>query len=218
MIKLIIFDFDGTLVESAPGIWATANTMAKKFGLKPVSKKIVETTVGTGLDNFLEGIFPEQTKELGVTEMIRLYRSIYDIKYKHGLKIFKGVRETLKKLSEKGIILAIVSNKLSRYVNGINEELGIDIYFKDVLGSENVKKMKPDPYPLNLLMKKYKVKRTETLMVGDSQYDVEARKRAKCPVYFLKYGYADMKAVKKLKPEFISSKFSGLIKVIEGVK
>ncbi len=218
MIKLIIFDFDGTLVESAPGIWATANAMAKKFGLKPVSKKLVETTVGTGLDNFLEGIFPKQTKELGVEEMIRIYRSIYDVKYKHGLKMFKGVRETLKKLYEEGIILAIVSNKLSRYVKGINEELGIDCYFKDVLGSDNVKKMKPDPYPLKFLMKKYKVKKNETLMVGDSQYDVEAGKRAGCPVFFLRYGYADMKAVRKLKPEYMSGKFSDIIKTVEGIK
>jgi phosphoglycolate phosphatase len=212
--KLMIFDFDGTLVKSAPGIHATANVMAKFYGTGPVSLEHVEQTLGTGLDDFIKRTFPEVLKTHSMAEIMKKNLEIYDHEYKRGLKIFAGVRKTLQALHKKGIKLAIVSNKFSKYVNGINKELLIDRYFDTVLGSENVKKMKPDPYPLNLLMKKYGVDKSETLMVGDSQYDVEAGKRAGVFTYFLTYGYADIKKVRKNNPDFIENNLKKILKLI----
>lgn len=211
--KLMIFDFDGTLVESAPGILATANAMAAHYGMKKFTLKQVQAAVGTGLDNFIEDMFPDVIKKVSTDKLIKQYRRLYDINYKKGLKMFKGVKETLKELKSKGIKLAIVSNKLSQYVKGINEELGIDGYFDIILGSESVPKRKPHPYPLNLLMKKYKIDKSQTLMIGDSQFDVEAGKRAGCFTFFLTYGYADLKVVNKLNPDFKSPRFSDIKKL-----
>ena len=67
--KLVIFDFDGTLVDSATGIWHTANDMAKKYGKKAYKREFIVQAVGTGLDNFLADLFPEQVKKLGMKEV-----------------------------------------------------------------------------------------------------------------------------------------------------
>ncbi len=212
--KLIIFDFDGTLVDSATGIWATANAMAKKFGVKQFKRDIIIGAVGTGLDSFLHDLFPAKEKEIGNKELIKIYRAIYDVKYKQGLKIYKNVKETLGFLYAKGMILAIASNKLKRYVVDINKEVGIDGFFDITLGSADVKRRKPDPFVVHHLMKKYKVKAKEVLFVGDSQYDVQTAKNAGVDCAYLEYGYADKKIIKKLKPEYVLEGFKQLREII----
>jgi len=208
--KLIIFDFDGTLVDSATGIWHTANEMAKKYKMKAFERKLIVQAVGTGLDNFLADLFPKQVKQIGIKALIKIYRAIYDVKYKKGLKIYKNVKQTLKNLHDKGVVLAIASNKLKRYVENINKELGIDKYFDITLGSDDVLRRKPDPFVVFYLMKKYQLDKSEVLFVGDSQYDVETANNAGVDCVYLEYGYADKKIIKKLKPKYSLSDFGTL--------
>ncbi|MCE5299821.1 MAG: HAD-IA family hydrolase [Spirochaetia bacterium] len=212
--KLVIFDFDGTLVDSATGIWTTANAMAREFGMKPFRKDDIVDTVGTGLDNFIEDLFPCQLEKIGMKKLIGIYRRYYDRLYKTGLRVFPGVRETLKELKGRGIVLAVASNKLKRYVDGINSRIGIAKYFSSTYGSEDVVRRKPHPEVVYTLMKRYRASRQETLFVGDSQYDVLTAKNARVDCAFLTYGYADKKMIKKLKPEFILGHFSDLKKLV----
>lgn len=212
--RLIIFDFDGTLADTVGGILATANIMAKMFNKKPFSRKKIALTIGTGLANFLWGLFPGEYQKRGKEKMIKIYRKIYDKKYVVGLRTFPGVNETLRALKQKKIKLVIVSNKLKRYVVGIVKRMGAMRYFDAVMGSSEQKFMKPNPWSITFYMKKYGVKRGEVMMVGDSQYDVETGKRAKVTTVFLTHGYADMKIVRKLKPEYYLNNIKGLIKII----
>ncbi len=212
--KLVIFDFDGTLVDSADGIWHTANEMAKKYNLKIFKREFIEKALGTGMDNFFNDIFPEQVKQLGLKEVARINLAIYDMMYKEGLKIYPNVKRTLKHLHSRGIKLAIASNKLKKYVTLISKELGIKEYFDIILGGEDVKRRKPDPFVVYYLMKKYVLKKEDVLFVGDSQYDVETAKNAGVDCVFLKYGYADRAIVKKLKPEFQFKDFGDIKDII----
>ena len=213
--KLAIFDFDGTLVDSVDGIWKTANEMGKKFGIKkPFKRSRIVASVGTGLDDFVSVIFPAQVKQYGVEEMIRIYRKSYDVNYKSGLKIFRNVKKTLALLYAKGITMAIVSNKLKKYVDEIIKEVGISGYFDMTLGSEDVPRMKPDPYAVYHLMKKYKVKKRDILFIGDSQYDVETANNAGVDCVYLTYGYADRKVVESLKPAFVFNDFAKIMDII----
>jgi phosphoglycolate phosphatase len=213
--KLAIFDFDGTLVDSADGIWKTANEMGKKFGIKkPFKRSLIVSTVGTGLDDFVRDIFPAQVKQYGVEELIKIYRKSYDVNYKAGLKIFKNVKKTLAFLYAKGLKMAIVSNKLKKYVDEIIKEVGISDYFDMTLGSEDVPRMKPDPYAVYHLMKKYKVKKKDVIFIGDSQYDVLTAKNAGVDCVYLTYGYADRKVVKSLKPAYVFNDFGKIMDII----
>lgn len=212
--KLIIFDFDGTLVDSVTGIWHAANAMAKKYGMKPFKREYIVQGIGTGLDNFLGDIFPKQVKELGIKEVIRINLAFYDVKYKDGLRVYRNVKQTLKYLYARGVMMAIASNKLKKYVESINRELGIHDYFDITLGSDDVVRRKPDPFVVHHLRKKYKIERKDVLFVGDSQYDVMTAKNAGVDCAFLEYGYADRKIIKKLKPEFYLSDFGALRDIV----
>jgi HAD superfamily hydrolase (TIGR01509 family) len=212
--KLVIFDFDGTLVDSATGIWHTANEMARIFKMKKFERNLIVKTVGTGLDSFLTDLFPKQVKEMGMKKTMNIYRGIYDVMYKDGLKVFKNVKQTLKFLYARGVILAVASNKLKKYVDNINTEIGISEYFDITFGSEDVLRKKPDPFVVHHLMKKYKVSKKEVLFVGDSQYDVMTAKNAGVDCAFLEYGYADRKLIKKLKPEFCLKDFGDLSEMV----
>jgi 2-phosphoglycolate phosphatase len=212
--KLVIFDFDGTLVDSATGIWHTANEMAKKYKMKSFKRDFIIRQVGTGLDNFISDVFPGQVKQYGMKEVMKIYRGIYDMKYKDGLRIYRNVKQTLKYLYARGVLLAIASNKLKKYVDNINAELGINDYFDITLGSEDVLRRKPDPFVVRHLMKKYSVRKKDVLFVGDSQYDVETAKNAGVDCAYLTYGYADKKIIRKLKPEFYLDDFGSLTDMI----
>ena len=201
-LKMVIFDFDGTLVDSAPGIWKTANEMAKLYGVKPITMKQVTTSVGTGLDNFIEDLFPEQLKKYSMEAMIKTYRKIYSHSFAFGLKVFRNVVAVLKYMEKRKIKAAIVSNKLKKYVDEINKYIGINKYFDITLGSESVKKMKPHPEAVFYIMKKYGLNKEDVLLVGDSQYDIETAKNAGVTSAFITQGYADLKKVMKLSPDF----------------
>ena len=212
--KLVIFDFDGTLVDSATGIWHTANEMAKNYNLKAFKRDFIVQALGAGMDKFFTDIFPEQVKKLGLKEVARINLGIYDVKYKEGLKMYPNVKQTLKYLHARGVRLAIASNKLKKYVDLINKELGISDYFHITLGGEDVKRRKPDPFVVHYLMKKYALKKKDVLFVGDSQYDVETAKNAGVDCVYLEYGYADRSIIKQLKPEFRFKDFGDIRDII----
>ena len=106
--KLVVFDFDGTLADTVGGILATANIMAKGFKTKGYTKEKIALTIGTGLDSFLQGLFPKQYARLGARTMINIYRKIYDKKFKVALKVYPKVAQTLKFLKSKNIKTIIV--------------------------------------------------------------------------------------------------------------
>ncbi len=212
--EMVIFDFDGTLVDSAPGIWKTANEMAKLYGVKPITMNQVTTSVGTGLDNFIEDLFPEQLEKYPMKTMIKTYRKIYLRSFAFGLKIFKNVVTVLKYLKKRKIKAAIVSNKLKKYVDEINKYTGIDKYFNITLGSESVKKMKPDPEAVFYIMRKYGLNKENILLVGDSQYDIETAKNAGVTSVFITQGYADIKKVNRLSPDYCFNDIGKLMEIL----
>jgi 2-phosphoglycolate phosphatase len=212
--RLAIFDFDGTLVDSVTGIWKTADDMASQFGMKGFERGEIVASIGTGLDSFVNDLFPRQVKELGMEKVLKIYRKSYDVNYIEGLKVFKNVKKTLALLYAKGMTLAIVSNKLKKYVDNICKEAGIFDYFDVTLGSEDVIRMKPDPYAVYHLMKKYRVKKREIIFVGDSQYDVETAKNAGVDCVYLTYGYADKNVLKKFKPAFVFDDFGKIRDIV----
>lgn len=217
-IKLIIFDFDGTLADSVPGIFKTVNIMAKRHNLKVISRNNVINSVGAGIDKFLERIFKNRMKNFDLKNLKNEYVKLYKKNCFYKLKTYKGVKNTLKFLHNKGIINIIISNKLKKFVKKSCVYLGIDRYIKEIYGRGDLKKDKPHPYPIFYVMKKYRVLKNQTLVVGDSKYDCIAAKKAKVSFVFFPYGYGKKEEVKKYKPEYYLKNFNDIIKIISDQK
>ena len=127
--KLIIFDFDGTIVDSVPGIHKNANEMAKSYGMKKISKKTVVKSVGAGLNNFLKWVFKPMLKKMTLAGLKKDYVKRYRRNYKYKAKLYPGVKATLAYLKKKKVKLAIISNKSSKFVDKTNKYVGIYKYF-----------------------------------------------------------------------------------------
>ncbi len=213
-IKLIILDFDGTLVDSVPGILKTVNIIAKKYKIKCISKKKVIDAVGAGLDKFLEKIFKNKIKNFDLPKLKKEYVKIYKKNYFYKLRTYKGVKQTLCFLYKKKITNIIISNKLKKFVKKSCKYLNIDKYIKEIFGRGDLEKDKPHPFPIFYVMKKYNISKDQILVVGDSIYDCTAAKKAKVPFVFLTYGYGDKDEILKKNPEYCLDEFSDIKKII----
>lgn len=212
--KLIVFDFDGTLVDSVPSIYKTTNIMARKYCMKPISVEQIKDAIGVGLGIFLQKVFKKVLHLYGFDSIKKYYIKLYKKNCTYKNRTFPGVIHTLKILKKKGIKTVILSNKLSYFIKKSCKYVGIDKFFEEIIGRGELKKDKPDPYPINYISKKYKISKKKILFVGDSQYDAECASRAGVDFFYLKYGYGDKNKIKKFRPMYTKEKITDLLKVV----
>ncbi|HDT15156.1 MAG TPA: HAD family hydrolase, partial [Firmicutes bacterium] len=211
-LKMVVFDFDGTLVDSVKDIHYTANVMAKEYGMKPIPVEKIKKAVGAGLISFLLQVFKKTGKD--PQELKKHYISIFSRHYADHAKPYRNVLKTLDVLKKKKIKMGIVSNKAGIFVKKTLKHLKMDGYFREVIGRGDLKKDKPHPMPYFHLMKKYGIKKDEMLMVGDSIYDIESAKRAGIYSMFLTYGYGNYREVIRHKPDIVSSDILELADIV----
>jgi len=185
-IKLIVFDLDGTLVDTAQDI-----TNALNFAIKPYDIKIltVEDTIkliGEGVSRLVEKVLPMGKMHLKNNVMSRFikYYSEHLIEFS---KEYPYVRETLENLTT--VKKAVISNKKEDLSKKLLEELGLSEYFDLIIGSDTAGERKPSPVPVLYVVAKLGLSPEESVIVGDSNYDMEAGKRAGVRTIAVTYGY-----------------------------
>lgn len=213
--KLLIFDFDGTLVDSVASMHKTVNIMAKKYKIKKIPVAEVKNAVGLGLGIFLDKVFKKVRNLYSLEKLRRHYIRLYKKNCTYKNRVFTGVIPTLKILKKNGKKMIILSNKLSYFIKKSCKYVGIYKFFDEIIGRGDLKMDKPDPYPINYIEKKYRVNKKNILFIGDSQYDAECAYRAGIDFFYLKYGYGDKKRIKKFKPKYIKEKIACLLKVVK---
>jgi 2-phosphoglycolate phosphatase len=198
--KLVIFDFDGTLADSVPSIHRNINIMAKMYGKPAVPSRRVIGAVGMGIGTMLGQIFKPVIGKMGIDRVRADYVRLYRKNHNYKMRLFPGVKGLLRHLKASGATLMIISNKLGFFVKSSCNYTGIRKYFREIIGRGELKKDKPDPYPVLYAMKKYGATRENTLFVGDSQYDAECAKRAGVRFAYYSKGYGDKKKTLKFRP------------------
>lgn len=210
-IALIIFDLDGTLVDSCEDITRALNHCLEVRGITPFSTEEVKTMIGEGVRRLIEKVI--ERKGLSGIEFSKLMECFIEYYSKHIAdfsKPYPEVEETLKSLE--GINKAVISNKLTDLTIKTLDSLGLLKYFQLVAGSDFFPEQKPSPLPIIKAMEFFKVSKRKTLIIGDSDLDIRAGRAAGIKTIAVTYGYREREYLKEA--DFIIDKFSNLIDIV----
>ena len=213
MLKLLIFDLDGTLADTAQDITDALNHCVEPFGGKTYSVEETKMMVGSGMTKFFSSLV--LTLQGGdspeATELItHRFIDFYSKHMMDNTRLYPHVDETLSQLT--GYKMAVLSNKREGFSNKILADLDILKYFDILWGSDSVREKKPSPIPILDLMEKFGVTKDDTAIIGDSNFDVEAGRAAGIKVIGVTYGFRPREYLEG--SDHIIDGFDELLKVI----
>jgi len=209
-IKLLIFDLDGTLIDSLPDIMDATNAVRSRFSLEPLDSEAVRKLVGQGARSLVERALPG-FPDAAVEEGLSLYLKYNDDHIIDKTTLYPGVKETLEALAGRGMQQTIVSNKHVALCHHVLQQFGIDHYFSAILGADSLPYRKPSPEPVLALLRQFEMTAKDSAIVGDSINDIAAGNGAGVITIGCSYGYGDRSELDGA--EFVVSEFSGLLAI-----
>lgn len=186
-IRLIIFDLDGTLVDSSTDIANALNVASKPFGILPMTVKETEEIIGGGLKRLIELLLAREGSTVDGTKLLKRFLSEYSSHLTDHTRPYTAVPETLATLD--GITKTILSNKLTSFTVEIVKRFGLAHFFSSIQGGDVVVEKKPAPTSILALLDQFTTDKREAMIVGDSIYDVEAGHRAGIHTVAAMHGY-----------------------------
>ena len=185
-LKLIMFDLDGTLVDTVQDITDSLNYALKPSGTKSLTIGDTMEMVGEGISRLIEKALPAEKRHLKNT-VVKRFLGYYSEHLTEKSRGYPHVEETLKNLTD--FKKAVISNKREDLSKRLIEELGLAVYFDLIIGSDTAGERKPSAIPVLYIISKLGVSPEESIIVGDSNFDVEAGKKAGVKTVAVTYGY-----------------------------
>ncbi len=220
--RLVMFDLDGTLMDSVPDLAAAVDKMLMLLGRAPAGIERVRDWVGNGSRVLVRRALAGQLEHDGVAdeladEALALFMQAYA--GGHELTaVYPGVRECLDWLREREVKLAIITNKPAQFIEPLLEEKGLAGYFQWLVGGDTLPQQKPDPAALFWVMDKAGVAPGESLFVGDSRNDVRAAKAATVRCVALTYGYNHGEPIADEQPALVLDDLRELVASAPGLR
>ncbi|MBE2264237.1 MAG: phosphoglycolate phosphatase [Burkholderiaceae bacterium] len=219
---LILFDLDGTLVETAPEICDATNDTLRQFDLPEVSQQQVNDWIGHGTRSLLiqalavaRGTTVDAVRQ---SDSLPGIAAAFDSHYQHrcGTRshLYPQVREVLQALRAQGVKLAVVTNKESRYTATVLDAHRLTPLFDRVISGDTMPAKKPDPAGINSCLEQFGVPSGRALFVGDSSIDVATARNAGVTVWVLPYGYNMGEPIEACGPDRVIADFSALRAVL----
>ena len=195
----ILFDLDGTLVDTAPDLMRAHNHVMKKFGYPTKSTEEIRNLVGKGAGVMIgRSIWGQAKKEFSKVndekvkkEMVTEFVDFYGKNIINESTLIKGVKEFLNWCKDQSISMAVCTNKQEHLSNDLLKKIGIYDYFEYVAGSNTFDYCKPDPRHLTSVVEILDGDIKKTIMIGDSETDANAAKAAEIPIILLEDGYTE---------------------------
>ena len=195
----ILFDLDGTLVDTAPDLMLAHNHVMKKFGYPTKSTEDIRNLVGKGAGALIgRSIWGQAKKEFSKVldekikdEMVKEFVNFYGKNIVNESTLVNGVKEFLKWCKEQNISMAVCTNKQEHLSNDLLKKIGIYDFFEYVAGSDTFDYCKPDPRHLTNVVEILDGDVKKTIMIGDSETDANAAKAAEIPIILLENGYTE---------------------------
>lgn len=212
--QLIIFDLDGTLIDSTGDLTLAINMMLGKISGVPVTQDHVRTWVGNGSLKLVERalihqLLPRDEAHLHIAH--ELFLNGYAHKVCHHTKAYTGVHDGLMRLKDAGFLLAICTNKPKMFIPEIMAGMGWAETFDRIVAGDSLPTKKPDPTPLHHICTKLGVDAKEAVMVGDSRNDIQAGKAAGMMTLGLTYGYNYGEPLSLSRPDRTFDDFGSLV-------
>ncbi len=220
--RLVMFDLDGTLMDSVPDLAAAVDKMLMLLGREPAGIERVRDWVGNGSRVLVRralagGLEHEGVSDEFADEALALFMQAYS--GGHELTtVYPGVRDCLDWLREREVKLAIITNKPAQFIEPLLEEKGLAGYFDWLVGGDTLPQQKPDPAALFWVMDKAGVAPGESLFVGDSRNDVRAAKAATVRCVALTYGYNHGEPIADEQPALVLDDLRELVASAPGLR
>jgi len=217
----ILFDLDGTLVDTAPDLMNAHNHVMKKYGYPTKSTEEIRNLVGQGAGAMLgRSIWGQAKKEFGKIndkkikeEMVNDFVNFYGKNIVNESTLINGVMEFLKWCKEKNISMAVCTNKQEHLAIDLLKKIGINDFFEYVAGHNTFDYCKPDPRHLTSVIEILGGDVEKSLMIGDSETDANAAKAASIPVILLENGYTE-KNTNEIYHNHLIKDFIGIEKIV----
>ncbi len=217
----ILFDLDGTLVDTAPDLMLAHNHVMKKFGYSTKSTEEIRNLVGKGAGAMIgRSIWGQAKKEFGKVndekikkKMVREFVDFYGKNIIKESTLINGVKEFLKWCKEQKISMAVCTNKQEHLSIDLLKKIGIYSYFEYVAGSDTFDYCKPDPRHLTSVVEILDGDLKKTIMIGDSETDANAAKSAEIPIILLEDGYTE-KNIDEIYHNHLIKDFVGIEQII----
>ena len=195
----VLFDLDGTLVDTAPDLMRAHNHVMQKFGYPTKSTEEIRNLVGKGAGAMIgRSIWGQAKKEFGKVndekvkkEMVTEFVDFYGKNIINESTLIKGVKEFLNWCKDRNISMAVCTNKQEHLSNDLLKKIGIYDYFEYVAGSDTFDYCKPDPRHLTSVVEILDGDIKKSIMIGDSETDANAAKAAEIPIILLEDGYTE---------------------------
>ena len=218
----ILFDLDGTLVDTAPDLMLAHNHVMKKFGYPTKSTEDIRNLVGKGAGALIgRSIWGQAKKEFSKVlddkikdEMVKEFVNFYGKNIVNESTLVTGVKDFLIWCKEQNISMAVCTNKQEHLSNDLLKKIGIYDFFEYVAGSDTFDYCKPDPRHLTNVVEILDGDVKKTIMIGDSETDANAAKAAEIPVILLENGYTE-KNTTEIYHNHLIKDFTGVEKIIK---
>ena len=217
----VLFDLDGTLVDTAPDLMRAHNHVMQKFGYPTKSTEEIRNLVGKGAGAMIgRSIWGQAKKEFGKVndekvkkEMVTEFVDFYGKNIINESTLIKGVKEFLNWCKDQNISMAVCTNKQEHLSNDLLKKIGIYDYFEYVAGSDTFDYCKPDPRHLTSVVEILDGDIKKSIMIGDSETDANAAKAAEIPIILLEDGYTE-KNKEEIYHNHLIKDFMGIEKII----
>jgi phosphoglycolate phosphatase len=216
---LVMFDLDGTLVETAPEISDAVNDTLRDLGLPAADEAQVERWIGHGTRELLIAALASATatdvQAVRASDSLPSTAAVFDKHYQRRCgtrsRLYPGVREALARLRASGVKLAVITNKEARYTETVLAVHRLQDSFDRVISGDSLPTKKPDPACVQACLQAFDVPRTRALFVGDSSIDAATARNAGVAVWLLPHGYNMGAPIEQCQPDRVVADFSVLV-------
>jgi phosphoglycolate phosphatase len=216
LIRAVLLDLDGTLLDTAPDLAAAANAMRADFGLAPLAEATIRDFIGQGIENLVQRSLGDARVE--PRSALERFRSHYERENGKRSQPFPAVVEGLARMRSSGLRLACVTNKAARFTLPLLERRGLTPFFDAVITADQVGKRKPDPAPFLHACRLLEASPPQALVVGDSENDALGARAAGCRVLLVSYGYREGRDVRELDSDGIVASLLEVPELLESQK